>query len=138
MKQTLIFQVLDFQKSRCRLKGREIEDCHQWTKIIWRENLLRFMALQRESIITTFLLRINRIWYMNGIWPWHYSAFLSRICCFEWIVLLTYLYTYLTEVLRCSTNRLSCFLNHDFVLTLVDWLPKFVNGMNIVNLRFIL
>ena len=66
------------------------EDCHQWTKIIWRENLLRFMALQRESIIATFfLLRINRIWYMNGIWPWHYSGFLSRICCFEWIVLLT-------------------------------------------------
>ena len=35
------------------------------------------------------MLRINRIWYMNGIWPWHYSGFLSRICCFEWIVLLT-------------------------------------------------
>ena len=111
LKQTLISQDLDFQKSRCRLKGREIEDCHQSTKIIWRENLLRFMALQRESIITTFfLLRINRIWYMNGIWPWHYSAFLSRICCFEWTVLLTtYLHTNLTEVLRCSNIRLSCF-----------------------------
>ena len=98
------------------------EDCHQWTKIIWRENLLRFMALQRESIITTFLLRINRIWYMNaGIWPWHYSGFLSRICCFEWIVLLTiYIGTYLTEVLRCSTIRLSCFLSQDFVLSLVE------------------
>ena len=52
-----------------------------------------------------------------GIWPWHYSGFLSRICCFEWIVLLTYLHTYLTEVLRCSNIRLSLFLNHDFVLT---------------------